>query len=279
MNDLASFNTLFKQMWVQKSRYIYLLFTINLFAIVFISLFAWATRNYSLILLNASPTSHTLSNFWRYNMANLTIYFDIAFCAITCWQNEKINMSQTWHLAATDEGKTYLANTFSSLIACGVYFFLQQIVNSILLIPSMGAKAVIEAFSQFGLYPRQYPGIYPGHETSFIFYWIFVVLIILFIYFFVSFTNFASRIISDELPVKSTLWIRLLIIAILVIVAVYVGSIVFSHLQHLVDANKSLQMYDPIWLDDILLFVVNLVFCLCNIVFVKKWVEPKIVNR
>lgn len=59
----------------------------------------------------------------------------------------------------------------------------------------------------------------------------------------------------------------------------YVGSIFFSHLQNLVDSNRALQTYDPIWLDDIGLFVIDLVFCLCDILFVKKWVEPKIVNR
>ena len=107
----------------------------------------------------------------------------------------------------------------------------------------------------------------------------FVVLVILFIYFFVSFANFVSRIVSNELPVKSTLWIRLLIMAILVIIAVYVWLIVLSHLQNLVDTNKVLQSYDPIWLDDLLLLIVNLVFGLCDILFVKKWVEPKIVNR
>ena len=272
---MTSFGNLFKQMWVQKSRYIYLLFVINLFTIAFLSIFAWGTGNYDLTFFY-TPT-HNLGSFWRYNMDTLTIYFDIAFCAVTCWQNEKINMSQTWHLAAADEGKTYLANVFSSLLACGVFFLLQQIVNIFLLIPTMEANSIAEVFSQFGLSP--YTPNVPGINVSFEFYWLFIVLIILFIYFFVSFTNFASRIISDELPVKSTLWIRLLIIAILVIVAVYVGSIIFSHLQNLVDTNEALQDSDPIWLDDILLLVMSLIFGLCDILFVKKWVEPKIVNR
>ncbi|EEJ73076.1 hypothetical protein [Lactobacillus ultunensis] len=275
MNDLTSFGNLFKQMWLQKRRYIYLLFFINLFTIIFVSLFALATQNYNLLFFESPNKS--LVDFWRYNSANLTIYFDLAFGVITCWQNEKINMSQTWHLAAADEGKTYLANVFSSLIACGFFFLLQQIVNTLLLIPTMGADCVAEAFSQFGLSPIT-PNI-TGINIAFEFYWFFVVLVILFIYFFVSFTNFASRIVSEELPMKSTLWIRLLIIAILVIIAVYVGSIVFTHLQNLIDTNKSLQTYDPIWLDDILLLLVDLIFGLCDILFVKKWVEPKIVNR
>lgn len=278
MNELTNFGNLFKQMWVQKSRYIYLLFVINLFTIAFLSIFAWGTGNYDLTFFY-TPT-HNLGSFWRYNMATLTIYFDIAFCAVTCWQNEKINMSQTWHLAAVDERKTYLANVFSSLIACGVFFLLQQIVNILLLLPTMGAKSVMEAFGQFNLSPITI--ILPdsiGVNEAFGFYWFFIVLVILFIYLFVSFTNFASRIISDELPVKSTLWIRLLIIAILVIVAVYVSSIAFSHLQNLIDTNRPFEEYDPIWLDDIVLLIVNLVFGLCDILFVKKWVEPKIVNR
>ena len=133
MNELTSFGNLFKQMWVQKSKYIYLLFVINLFTIAFLSIFAWGTGNYDLTFFY-TPT-HNLGSFWRYNMATLTIYFDIAFCAVTCWQNEKINMSQTWHLAAVDERKTYLANVFSSLIACGVFFLLQQVINILLLIP------------------------------------------------------------------------------------------------------------------------------------------------
>ena len=262
-------------MWVQKSRYIYLLFVINLFTIAFLSIFAWGTGNYDLTFFY-TPT-HNLGSFWRYNMATLTIYFDIAFCAVTCWQNEKINMSQTWHLAAVDERKTYLANVFSSLIACGVFFLLQQVINILLLIPTMGPNCVAEAFSQFGLSPLT-PNV-PGINVSFEFYWLFVVLVILFIYFFVSFANFVSRIVSNELPVKSTLWIRLLIMAILVIIAVYVWLIVLSHLQNLVDTNKVLQSYDPIWLDDLLLLIVDLVFGLCDILFVRKWIEPKIVNR
>ena len=67
------------------------------------------------------------------------------------------------------------------------------------------------------------------------------------------------------------LWIAV-IMAILVIIAVYVWLIVLSHLQNLVDTNKVLQSYDPIWLDDLLLLIVDLVFGLCDILFVRKWI-------
>ncbi len=114
-------------------------------------------------------------------------------------------------------------------------------------------------------------GIYSGVVD-----WFFIVMIILFIYFFVSFTNFTSKLITNYLPFKSTLWIRLLAIAMLVIVAVYFGLIIMSHLQSFIDAKKG--SVDPIWLDYILLLVVNLVFGSIDLWFVHSFVEPKIAN-
>lgn len=271
MFQMANFLTLFKQMWSQKQRYIYLVFFINVFAIIFISLMATMTKDYDLFLF-WSPKPD-LAFFWRSNFATLTLYFDVAFCGITCWQNEKINMSQTWHLAPADERKTYLVNIFSSLIACALFFFLQQIINAILLIPSFGVGGLKQAFTEFQLWPTKYVP-----WPSALYHWIFIVLIISFIYVFVSFANFTSRIIADYLPFKSTLWIRLFIIAILVVVAVYSGTIITSHLDYLMDTKMLWKTYDPIWLDDIVLFVVSLILGLFDLYFVRKLIEPKIKN-
>lgn len=275
---MTNFGQLFKQMWSQKWKYLYLIFLINLFAVVFISVFALITKNYNLFFFYSAD--HDLGHFWESNFINLTLLFDLAFCATMCWQNEKINTSQTWHLIPVDDRKIYLANITSSLITCGVFFFLQQVVNSILLIPTQGMQSLAYVFQGFGLYPRTFPGIINSSQTSFIFYWFFIVLIILSIYFFVSLINFVSKIISDELPFKSTLWIRLLIIAILVIAGVYLASIILPHLENFIDAKqRTLQIYDPVWLDDIFLVGINIVVGLLDLWLVKKWIEPKIVNR
>lgn len=173
--------------------------------------------------------------------------------------------------------KTYLANIFSSLLACGYFFLLQEIVNSLLLIPSCGADSFAQAFREFGLYPiKTVPGVEITSNRMLAFHWLFIILIILIIYFFVSFANFSSRVITDFLPFKSTVWARLLIIAILVIVAAYCGMIFMSKLQGFVDKSPNLQATDPIWLDDLCLFIVSLVFGILNLVFVKKYLEPKI---
>ena len=268
---MTNFWTLFKQMWSQKQRYIYLVFFINVFAIIFISLMTTMTKDYDMFLF-WSPKPD-LAFFWRSNFATLTLYFDVAFCGITCWQNEKINMSQTWHLAAADERKTYFVNIFSSLMACAWFFLLQQIVNAILLIPIFGANGLVQAFRDFQLWPAKYVP-----WPSVLYHWIFIVLIISFIYVFVSFANFTSRIIADILPFKSTLWIRLFIIAILVVVAVYSGTIITSHLDSLINTKMLWKAYDLIWLDDLLLVAVSLILGLLDLWFVKKFIEPKIKN-
>ena len=271
---MTNFWTLFRQMWTQKRKFIYLVFLINIFAVVFLSGYFLLFKNWNGL---ANLPSKNLGQFWRNNFAGITIYIDFAFCAITCWQNEKINLSQTWHLVASDERKTYLANIFSSLLACGYFFLLQEIVNSLLLIPSCGADSFAQAFREFGLYPiKTVPGVEITSNRMLAFHWLFIILIILIIYFFVSFANFSSRVITDFLPFKSTVWARLLIIAILVIVAAYCGMIFMSKLQGFVDKSPNLQATDPIWLDDLCLFIVSLVFGILNLVFVKKYLEPKI---
>lgn len=177
MKNLTSFWNLFKQMWSQKQRYIYLLFVINIFTVVFMTFF-------KIIMPDDYYAQAGLAKYWQNSYMWLTIYIDVAFCAVTCWQNEKVNMSQTWHLVAADERK----------------------------------------------------------------------------------------------------WIRLLVIAILVVVAVYSGLIILSHLETLVDTQRMsphaniIWQYDPLWLDTLTLFIVNLIFGFIDLWFIHSFVEPKIAN-
>ncbi|MFR4790375.1 MAG: hypothetical protein ACLUAN_08625, partial [Lactobacillus acidophilus] len=78
--------TLFKQMWLQKRKYIYLVFLINIIVVAVLSILALFGEKYG------------VRKYWQHNFVSITIYVDLAFCSIMCWQNEKINMSQTWHL-------------------------------------------------------------------------------------------------------------------------------------------------------------------------------------
>lgn len=211
--------------------------------------------------------------YWQHNFVSITICVDLAFCSIMCWQNEKINMSQTWHLISVSEPLVYLINVFSSLIACAYFFVLQQLMNGILLMPTSGINAWIRASQGFFMFP--------GKDTTteiFLYKLIFIALIIIFIYFFVSFVNFASKVIADFLPFKGTLWIKLLIIAILVIVAVYLGLIVTSHLDSFIMREQVIEYVDPLWIDNLIFLMVDILLGICNSILIKKFVEPRIVR-
>lgn len=269
---MTKFITLFKQMWLQKLKYVYLAFIINIFLIIFISAFATFSHDYDLNFFY-SPEKN-LNSFWASNFATITLYVDLAFFALTCWEDEKINLSQTWHLIPTNEKKLFTANIISSLASCGLLFLMQQIVNTLLFLPSRGAKSLSFVFSSFSLWMNKYNTL-----SSTLLHWLFIILIIVFLYLFVSFANFSSRIISETLPVKSTLWIRLFLIALLVIIAVYSGSIILSHVDGIINRVNILRNYDPIWLDDLLVFIVSFILGIFDLWFIDKYIEPKINNR
>src|SRR5699024_12094230 len=113
-------------MWTQKRKFIYLVFLINIFAVVFLSGYFLLFKNWNGL---ANLPSKNLGQFWRNNFVYVTLYIDFAFCAITCWQNEKINLSQNWHLAAFSERKTILAYIFFLFLTYYYYFMFNSFFN------------------------------------------------------------------------------------------------------------------------------------------------------
>lgn len=85
-------------------------------------------------------------------------------------------------------------------------------------------------------------------------------------------------VIADFLPFKGTLWIKLLIIAILVIVAVYLGLIVTSHLDSFILREQVIEYVDPLWIDNLIFLMVDILLGICNSILIKKFVEPRIVR-
>lgn len=80
------------------------------------------------------------------------------------------------------------------------------------------------------------------------------------------------------MPFKGTLWIKLLIIAILVIVAVYLGLIVTSHLDSFILREQVIEYVDPLWIDNLIFLMVDILLGICNSILIKKFVEPRIVR-
>lgn len=69
-----------------------------------------------------------------------TIFADIIFTGLLCWQNEKINLSQTWHLVPISDVKLWLINIFSSIAECAYIFIIQVLVGAIVFMLDLGGS-------------------------------------------------------------------------------------------------------------------------------------------
>ena len=69
-----------------------------------------------------------------------------------------------------------------------------------------------------------------------------------------------------------------MIIAILVIVAVYLGLIVTSHLDSFILREQVIEYVDPLWIDNLIFLMVDILLGICNSILIKKFVEPRIVR-
>ena len=106
----------------------------------------------------------------------------------------------------------------------------------------------------------------------------------LIIFAFVSLTNLLTRTIADQLPMKNTTAVRLVVMAILVIVGVIIAlrindqvltmytNHLFARAHRAIDVDTLGVSALEYWIGAILLGIIN---CL----LIQKFVEPKIVNR
>lgn len=81
---MKSFKAVFKQMFLQKVKYIHLVLLIQIITIIFLALFSNKGREFNAALSEVGLTS--------------TVIADLAITTILCWRNERINSSQTWQL-------------------------------------------------------------------------------------------------------------------------------------------------------------------------------------
>lgn len=280
---MADFKSVFKQIFDQKKKYVHLVLLVQLFAVVFLTIF--------MVITNHTKDDSSLSllvggvygTWWELPfglMISLTILSDIVFAGIMSWQNEKINLSQTWRQIPISDSKLFSANVLSSMIACAYIFTVQVIVTCLCYIPSaMHEKKnfLVEIWNGLGVGTNRFNG------------WLEELLAIIglaFVVFaFVSFADLSSRAIIETLPVKQTKWIRMLVTAILVIVAAYIYISVDNQVQNHIFAyyDKNYHEYipkgDPVWITVIEIFVAGSICSCFNYWLINRYVEPKIVNR
>ena len=266
---MTSTKALFKQMFLQKRRYANLVLLIQTFAVAFMFLMGVIFKG------NGNPINMILV------LGVFTTFFaDVTFLGLMCWQNEKINLSQTWQLIPASGSKIWIINIVSSIVECAYIFVIQIVIG-----------LVVVTIDSFSHHINPFVGTSFGANISFIeSAWSLIeelltlVGLCLIIFAFVSLANLLTRTIADQLPMKNTTAVRLVVMAILVIVGVIIAlrindqvltmytNHLFARAHRAIDVDTLGVSALEYWIGAILLGIIN---CL----LIQKFVEPKIVNR
>lgn len=279
---MTSNKALFKQMFLQKRRYADLVLLVQVFAVAFMFLMGIIFRGNSNPINNISSVFAGNDNIWDLilGLGVLTTFFaDITFLGLMCWQNEKINLSQTWQLIPASSSKIWVFNIISSIVECAYIFVIQVVIGLIVLI--------IDSYSH---HINPFSGTSFGANISFVeSAWALIeellalVGLCLIIFAFVSLINFLTRTITDQLPVKNTTGIRLVVMAILVIVGVIIAmqindQMMTIYYNHLAAHSETIDM-DNIGLATLEYWIGSILLGIINCLLIQKFVEPKIINR
>ena len=279
---MTSNKALFKQMFLQKRRYADLVLLVQVFAVAFMFLMGIIFRGNSNPINNISSVFAGNDNIWDLilGLGVLTTFFaDITFLGLMCWQNEKINLSQTWQLIPASSSKIWIFNIISSIVECAYIFVIQVVIGLIVLI--------IDSYSH---HINPFSGTSFGANISFdesawalIEELLALVGLCLIIFAFVSLINFLTRTITDQLPVKNTTGIRLVVMAILVIVGVIIAmqindQMMTIYYNHLAAHSETIDM-DNIGLAALEYWIGSILLGIINCLLIQKFVEPKIINR
>lgn len=279
---MTSNKALFKQMFLQKRRYADLVLLVQVFAVAFMFLMGIIFRGNSNPINNISSVFAGNDNIWDLilGLGVLTTFFaDITFLGLMCWQNEKINLSQTWQLIPASSSKIWDFNIISSIVECAYIFVIQVVIGLIVLI--------IDSYSH---HINPFSGTSFGANISFVeSAWALIeellalVGLCLIIFVFVSLINFLTRTITDQLPVKNTTGIRLVVMAILVIVGVIIAmqindQMMTIYYNHLAAHSETIDM-DNIGLAALEYWIGSILLGIINCLLIQKFVEPKIINR
>ena len=279
---MTSNKALFKQMFLQKRRYADLVLLVQVFAVAFMFLMGIIFRGNSNPINNISSVFAGNDNIWDLilGLGVLTTFFvDITFLGLMCWKKKKINLSQTWQLIPASSSKIWIFNIISSIVECAYIFVIQVVIGLIVLI--------IDSYSH---HINPFSGTSFGANISFVeSAWALIeellalVGLCLIIFAFVSLINFLTRTITDQLPVKNTTGIRLVVMAILVIVGVIIAmqindQMMTIYYNHLAAHSETIDM-DNIGLAALEYWIGSILLGIINCLLIQKFVEPKIINR
>lgn len=272
---MTSFGTLFRQLFLQKSRSAYLIFGIQFLAAFVLTILTLGSAGLNNPKIDQTAINTVAGAFLTFIVLFLMLCFLTApvYLVMTSWKNEKINRDQTWRLIPISSGKFYLSNTLSSFAAY-IYLEIMQLVLMLVgffgvyLASSEVRKGVSEVIAEATNNNADY-----GMLVE---YLIIGLLLNLFWYVMISFYHFLSRSVIDFLPTASNRFVIFIIrvlVLVVVIYALYFVSIGLSDLfiHPLTDPGESFELLMTI----VIFILFNVIFGGLNVLLINKFVEAK----
>lgn len=274
---MTSFNTLFNRMFQEKSKSVYLIFLIQAFASLCLTIIVFVSGNGTPEFVNGNDTSNVnlvVAFLAVYAVMMLITSFvaDFVYWIVSSIKNEKINRSQTWRLIPVSDTKFLLGNFGTAFLTYIWLGILETVTILITLLPMLSDQEVRKVLSHVSLNLS-------AHDWQEMLASLGLIILIGYAWYaIVSLLNLASRSIIDFLPGSSskvlTFIIRVVVIIAIIWILGHAASIIFSVLGEF--SPFAVNNYDIDYATTLLQFLVfDLVITLIDIFLLNKFVEAK----
>lgn len=274
---MTSFNTLFNRMFQEKSKSVYLIFLIQAFASLCLTIIVFVSGNGTPEFVNGNDTSNVnlvVAFLAVYAVMLLITSFvaDFVYWIVSSIKNEKINRSQTWRLIPVSDTKFLLGNFGTAFLTYIWLEILETVTILITLLPMLSDQEVRKVLSHVSLNLS-------AHDWQEMLASLGLIILIGYAWYaIVSLLNLASRSIIDFLPGGSskvlTFIIRVVVIIAIIWILGHAASIIFSVLGEF--SPFAVNNYDIDYATTLLQFLVfDVVITLIDIFLLNKFVEAK----
>ena len=274
---MTSFNTLFNRMFQEKSKSVYLIFLIQAFASLCLTIIGFVSGNGTPEFVNGKDTSsvNVIVAFlavFAVMMLITSFIADFVYWIISSIKNEKINRSQTWRLIPVSDTKFLLGNFGTAFLTYIWLGILETVTILITLLPMLSDQEVRKVLSHVSLNLS-------AHDWQEMLASLGLIILIGYAWYaIVSLLNLASRSIIDFLPGGSskvlTFIIRVVVIIAIIWILSHAASIIFSVLGEF--SPFAVNNYDIDYATTLLQFLVfDVVITLIDIFLLNKFVEAK----
>lgn len=274
---MTSFNTLFNRMFQEKSKSVYLIFLIQAFASLCLTIIVFVSGNGTPEFVNGNDTSNVnlvVAFLAVYAVMMLITSFvaDFVYWIVSSIKNEKINRSQTWRLIPVSDTKFLLGNFGTAFLTYIWLGILETVTILITLLPMLSDQEVRKVLSHVSLNLS-------AHDWQEMLASLGLIILIGYAWYaIVILLNLASRSIIDFLPGGSskvlTFIIRVVVIIAIIWILGHAASIIFSVLGEF--SPFAVNNYDIDYATTLLQFLVfDVVITLIDIFLLNKFVEAK----